>query len=226
MTDLCVVFDIDDTLYLERDYVMSGFEAVGPWARTWLGIPDFAERCRQAFGSGLRGGVFNHVLEAAGAPAHQEVVAAMVAIYRAHNPAIRLCEDALSALEWAAANGPVAVITDGPAISQTRKAEALGLHRYTSTLIPTELLGSGCSKPNPAAFQKVQEVYAARRYVYIGDNPAKDFHAPHQLGWHSIRVRRRGGLHFAAENTEIRPDREMPDCAGIPDVLRELSARR
>ena len=42
MNHLCVVFDIDDTLYLERDYVLSGFAAVGPWARDWLAIPDFA----------------------------------------------------------------------------------------------------------------------------------------------------------------------------------------
>ena len=33
-----VVFDIDDTLYLERDYVRSGFTAAGAWARTELGL--------------------------------------------------------------------------------------------------------------------------------------------------------------------------------------------
>src|SRR5207302_9076607 len=40
MNELCVVFDIDDTLYLERDYVRSGFRAVGTWAEQWLRIPD------------------------------------------------------------------------------------------------------------------------------------------------------------------------------------------
>ena len=29
-----LVFDIDDTLYLERDYVRSGFGAAGRWARS------------------------------------------------------------------------------------------------------------------------------------------------------------------------------------------------
>lgn len=28
------IFDIDDTLYLERDYVHSGFDAVGPRCQT------------------------------------------------------------------------------------------------------------------------------------------------------------------------------------------------
>jgi hypothetical protein len=38
---VCAVFDIDDTLYLERDYVRSGFEAVGRWAVKWIQIEDF-----------------------------------------------------------------------------------------------------------------------------------------------------------------------------------------
>jgi putative hydrolase of the HAD superfamily len=219
---LCVVFDIDDTLYLERDYVVSGFAATGPWAQTWLGIPDFAERCRGAFESGLRGSIFNLVLEECGQTASPETVAALLALYRSHTPSIRLCEDARHALEQAAALGPVGVITDGPAIAQTRKAEALRLHRYASPIFPTELFGAGRAKPNPFAFLKVQEAHPSRKYVYIADNPAKDFHAPAQLGWHSIRIRRPGGLHFAAENAEVKPDFELPDCAGVIAILAEL----
>ena len=29
----------------------------------------------------------------------------------------------------------------------------------------------------------------------MADNPAKDFVAPHRLGWRTVRVRRAGGLH-------------------------------
>jgi putative hydrolase of the HAD superfamily len=120
MTQLCVVFDIDDTLYLERDYVLSGFDAVGGWAQTWLGIPDFAQRCREAFEAGVRGSIFNRVLEDCGVNPLPESIAALLAIYRTHTPDIKLCEDAREALEWTFAHGPVAIVTDGPAISQTR----------------------------------------------------------------------------------------------------------
>ena len=48
----CVVFDIDDTLYLERDYAFSGFEAVGRWVAARLQIVDFALRCRHNFVAG------------------------------------------------------------------------------------------------------------------------------------------------------------------------------
>ena len=33
------------------------------------------------------------------------------------------------------------------------------------------------------------------RFVYVGDNPAKDFVAPRALGWRTVRVRRHGQLH-------------------------------
>jgi putative hydrolase of the HAD superfamily len=222
MNDLCVVFDIDDTLYLERDYVFSGFAAVGVWARTWLGVPDFGERCRQAHEAGTRGSVFNRVLEDCGVAPSQEVVGALVALYRSHVPNIRLCEDAREALLEVSARRPIAVITDGPAISQSRKVEALGLGRFADPIYLTELQGPGCSKPSPVVFRKVEEAIPAKRYVYIADNPAKDFHAPRALGWKSIRVRRPGGLHFAIDNPDASPDAELPDCSGLMGLLSAI----
>jgi putative hydrolase of the HAD superfamily len=222
MNELCVVFDIDDTLYLERDYVFSGFGAIGPWARRWIGVPDFAERCRAVHESGRRGSVFNQVLEDCEVTPSPELIAALVAIYRTHVPDIRLCEDARAALVETSARWPVAVITDGPAISQSRKAEALDLHRYASRICLTELLGPGCSKPGPFAFREVEQAIPARRYVYIADNPAKDFHAPRALGWGSVRVRRPGGLHFAVDSREVTPDAEVSDCSPLMPLLLAL----
>jgi putative hydrolase of the HAD superfamily len=31
--------------------------------------------------------------------------------------------------------------------------------------------------------------------MYIADNPAKDFIAPFDLGWKTVRIKREGGLH-------------------------------
>jgi putative hydrolase of the HAD superfamily len=40
----CVVFDVDDTLYLERDYVRSGFDSVGAWLQRDSGVVGFSDR--------------------------------------------------------------------------------------------------------------------------------------------------------------------------------------
>lgn len=219
MNRLCVVFDIDDTLYLERDYVFSGFSAVGAWAAAWLGVPDFADRCRAAHENGRRGSIFNSVLADCGLLPKPELVSTLVAIYRTHTPAISLLPDAESALVSIGKSYPIAVITDGPAISQSRKAEALGLSRFARPVLLTEIFGSDCCKPSPVAFREVERLIPARRYVYIADNPLKDFTAPAMLGWRTIRIRRPGGLHYAVENSVVKPDLELPDCAGLGRIV-------
>ena len=38
MSDLVLVFDLDDTLYPEREFALSGFRAAGRWAAAELGV--------------------------------------------------------------------------------------------------------------------------------------------------------------------------------------------
>jgi putative hydrolase of the HAD superfamily len=212
---VCSVFDVDDTLYLERDYIRSGFDCVGEWVKKWLDIPEFSMRCWTRFLNGERRGIFDNTLTDAGCTPTPELISGLVAIYRTHRPAITLAQDSKEALVVAASCGPIAVISDGPATSQTRKIEALGLAEFARSIIVTEMLGSGFSKPHPRAFETVARTCAADTYVYIGDNPLKDFSAPEALGWLSVRVRRSGGLHEFVENVCAQPDLEIPDCSEL-----------
>ena len=219
---ICAVFDIDDTLYLERDYVRSGFEAVGAWASRWLGRGDFGERCWCRFVAGDRNSIFDKTLRECGKEPAPELIAALVAIYRTHVPSITLAPDAFEALSAISGNTPIAVISDGPITSQSRKAEALGLNAFADPILLTEVMGSALCKPHPWAFEQVQQSRPADKYVYIADNPCKDFTAPTQLGWVTVRIRRPGGLHFAVESSTDRPDYGMSDCSALPELLAGL----
>jgi putative hydrolase of the HAD superfamily len=220
--DVCVVFDIDDTLYLEREYVQSGFGAVDEWAARWLDVPDFAERCWCAFEAGQRQFIFDTVLRQSGVQPSPGLIASLVALYRAHVPLISLAPDAYNAIAGIARTASIAVISDGPAASQTRKAEALRLSAFADPIILTELLGLDFAKPHARAFETVQELRPAARYLYVADNPLKDFAAPKQLGWLTVRVRRKYGLHYSVENPDQRPDFEMPDCSTLPHLIKQL----
>jgi putative hydrolase of the HAD superfamily len=219
---ICAVFDIDDTLYLERDYVRSGFEAVGEWIAKWFGIGAFGERCWDKFATGRRTSIFDSVLSDCGIRSTPELMSALVAIYRTHLPRITLAPDVLDVLNAAA---PVAIISDGPMIAQSRKVEALRLSAYASPIVLTETLGPEFSKPRPAAFEYVMQQRPADAYVYIADNPLKDFTAPKQLGWYTVRIRRPGGLHYKLENPTAT-DLELTDCSGLPDFLNASASRR
>ncbi len=94
-----VVFDLDDTLYPERSYAFSGFEAVGRWLAEHhaCGFSP-AGRMRELFDTAHRPHVFDVVLQELGIEPSPERVQAMVKVYREHRPAIRLFPDAQEAL--------------------------------------------------------------------------------------------------------------------------------
>lgn len=222
MPRLCVVFDVDDTLYLERDYAASGFEAVGKWAERWLGVGGLGSHCWAAFQRGCRGNIFDSALRDLGYSATPEILSALVSIYRTHKPAIALAEDAAECLRSLNPLVTLAIISDGPLVSQIRKVEALGLTSITHPIVLTELFGRDFSKPNPFAYQYVQSNVAADRFVYVGDNPAKDFSGPQELGWTTVRIRRPCGLHYSRPNSLPLPDYEFSDCGFLPECLRDL----
>jgi putative hydrolase of the HAD superfamily len=171
---------------------------------------------------GGRRSIFDEVLLESGRQPTPELVSALVECYRTHTPSIGLAADASEALKAISRSVSIAVISDGPVASQSRKVEALGLRSFTSRIILTETLGIEFRKPHPRAFEMVRQCLPASVYVYVADNPLKDFAAPKQLGWLTVRVRRPWGLHYMVENGEITPDYQMGDCSGLPEVLVRL----
>ena len=214
------MFDVDDTLYLERDYVRSGFAAVDRWALANLGVAGVFERAWAHFESGHRRTIFDEVT--AELSLDPGSVPDMVEVYRSHSPDICLLDDAMVALEGATAGGcAVAVVTDGPSASQWGKVRALGLDTWSSLTVVTAELGPGRGKPHPAAFELVQDQlgHRGRQCAYVADNPAKDFAAPAGLGWRTVRVRRAGSLH------ELQPsgpdvDADLSELSGLAGALR------
>lgn len=194
-----VVFDMDDTLYLERDYVRSGFDAVGRWLRQSRAIDGFAELAWKLFQDGRRGDIFDRALDQL--PPAEVTVADLVARYRRHRPRIAMAPDAL---RWIARNDglcPLALITDGPPASQSRKVTALGLRRIGfAPIILTGRWGDAFRKPDPRSFLAVERRLglAGQQLVYVADNPAKDFIAPRQLGWSTVQIVREGAIHAAS----------------------------
>lgn len=200
---LCHVFDIDDTLYLERDYVRSGFEAVGKHLSKERKTQDFSKVAWKLFEEGIRGNTFDLALKSLGLPHSPGEIDGLIEVYREHAPNIEMLPDARRAVEQAQAQGPLAFITDGPLVSQTAKAKALGLHDLDALLIYTAKYGEGFGKPNARAFVAVEQQFgSAYTYVYYADNPTKDFMTPRKRQWMTVRMRRQGGLHAAVPSKD------------------------
>ena len=70
-----MILDLDDTLFLERDYVLSGLRAVGEHVATTYGRTGFGDVAVALFEAGVRGDTFNRALVAVGLPDDEEFVA-------------------------------------------------------------------------------------------------------------------------------------------------------
>lgn len=217
-----IVLDLDDTLYLERDYVRSGIVAVGDWMRKRRGVADFATAAQALWDSGERGRLFDGTLTQFGITPDRSLVEALVVTYRAHRPDIRLAADAATFLADPCGNR-LALITDGPPIAQLRKIEALGLDRAgIDPLIRTGVWGDGFGKPHPRAFRMIEAQHGASgaQMIYVADNPAKDFIGPRALGWRTVQIDRDGAVHARiAPSEQHRADVTITSLADLDRLI-------
>jgi putative hydrolase of the HAD superfamily len=215
-----VVFDLDDTLYREHDFVRSGFEAVGAWVRRTLHREAFFETAWALFEAGRRGTVFNDALRELGLPPDAAHIDEMVRQYRGHRPTLTLLPDARHALDACARDRNLAVLTDGYLAVQQGKVRALGLEARVDHIVYTDALGRAYWKPHPLPFKEITTRLGcpSGSCVYVGDNPAKDFIGARGLGWLTVRIRRDTG-----EYGHLKPAKGYEPHHTIHD-LRELLA--
>jgi putative hydrolase of the HAD superfamily len=217
-----VLFDLDDTLYCEHDYVRSGFQAVAEYVvgnYIAFDAPMLYRFMLKDWELNGRGKIFNNLLESFAIDLDP---IRLVEIYRTHIPELTLYPDAERVVklleEW---DIPRGIITDGDYGVQRRKLEALGLVSRFSCVILTDELGKQCWKPSPVPFRHAQELLGsvADSFIYVGDNPHKDFVTAKRMGYHTIRVIRETGDHMA---TRLTPEYEAEQVVSSLDEIVAL----
>lgn len=192
-----LVFDLDDTLYPEVDFIFSGFETVDGWVTDRFGVDGFAEHARREFDAGQRGRIFNSVMAKMGLPDSQDFIDEMVDMYQNHRPKVTLYPDAQWALDHFFSKMPLGLISDGYLNTQENKLAALGICQRFAKIVLTDSLGRDFWKPSPKPYQEMERAFGPEPhcFTYIADNPLKDFIAPRLLGWKTIRVVRENGVY-------------------------------
>lgn len=193
-----VIFDLDDTLYSEKEYVKSGYKAVS----------DF-------LGGGYEEKLWNYFEE--GKPAIDELLRETgrerdrqeaVRVYRSHKPEIRLYDGVAELLCKLRGKGvKLGMITDGRPEGQRNKINALGLEALVDDIIITDEMGGvQFRKPCDIAFRILQNRWKipVSEIVYIADNPEKDFQAPRQIGMKGIWFKNKEGIHFSEETSFVK----------------------
>ena len=175
-----VVFDLDDTLYKEQDYLRSAYREIAAMMESHYGLNGIYDQMLIWWQEGEN--VFQRLISYY----PQSTVNDLLTIYRSHVPAIRLDGQTKSLLDRLHSHAVLGLITDGRSLTQRHKIDALGLSAYMDEkdiLISEE---TGFEKPSDESFRHFMERYPSRTYYYIGDNPAKDFIAPNRFGWTTV----------------------------------------
>lgn len=177
---MVVVFDLDDTLYFEKDYQVSGYNVVIEYLVSLYSVP--REDLIKTAEAG--GDVLQALANLVGVPSVKE---SLLWIYRLHKPNISLSQEAEHILKLLVErNVTTLILTDGRSVSQRMKLRSLGLENYPA-FISDEF--DGAVKPNLRRFKYIEEYYPSSKFVYVGDNPKKDFKAPNSLNWLTVGVK-------------------------------------
>lgn len=215
-----IIFDLDDTLMQERDFLESAYREIAGTL-----IPEHAE---EAYTLLLRsydegGDPFGTLINHYHLPFEKQD---LLNLYRHHQPRLCLSPDAQDLLdELKARNIPMGIISDGRSCTQRAKIQALGLDAYIprSAIIISEEFGS--AKPDSRNYSYFHHYYPDHRYIYVGDNPAKDFIAPRKLGWLTACLQN-NGRNIHPQRTDLPAD-YMPDITlqHLTDLTSHILSR-
>lgn len=176
MPNKYIVFDLDDTLIYEIDFLKSAYRQI---AHT------ISENDQHLFSEMFKmyqkgENVFDFL--ALKFPNFSK--GKLLEIYRNHYPNLTLNEGASEIFNLCKSKGyKIGLITDGRSVTQRNKLKAVNIEQIFDKIIISEEFGS--SKPDKRNFLSFREE-EIDEYFYIGDNPKKDFVTPNELGWVSV----------------------------------------
>ena len=194
-----VLFDLDDTLYPERQYVLSGFRAVAARAAERCGVAAdqaYAE-LSMLFEQGVRGNTFDLWLASHGLPA--SLSPELVNVYRLRTPSIDPVPEVPPLLRSLRRRFRIGLVSDGLLVVQQAKFACLGLAPAFDAVIFSDALGREAWKPSPLAFlAAVRELDVdPSEAIYVADNPRKDFLGARRAGLASVWCRHARGEYAA-----------------------------
>lgn len=217
------IFDLDDTLYPERDFVFNGYRAVSEKVFSDYKI-DIEHELQEMFLNGARGDLFTKVLKQYDVIFNEEYVKKLVHIYRFNSGIIKPYIEVIPLLEKLQSMGKkIGLVSDGWFEVQKSKFEKLHLESYFNSIIFTDSLnGTATWKPSTLGYERcLKELnISPNQAIYIGDNDRKDFIGAKQIGMRTVKVCRKGAVHQISRcSDEFRADIEFHSLAELLKVF-------
>lgn len=222
MKNKVVIFDLDDTLFNEIDFLISAYNEISKFLSNVQGVDKSKnEIFDYMYSLYLRKkNPFEQVISFLNIKNIK--TSDLLEIYRNHLPNISLNDDVKEVLDYLKYHKfIIGIITDGRSIQQRNKIKALNLENFISGLVISEEFGS--EKPNLENFKFFENFFPNSNYTYVGDNINKDFIAPNQLNWDTICLLN-NGKNIHSQNV-LLPDSYLPKryIKNIIEIIKIVS---
>jgi putative hydrolase of the HAD superfamily len=182
------IFDLDDTLFPEIEYLRSAFRHIALKYAPFTGSNVYEEMW-QLYKSGTN--VFKWFISAYQDKIPGITIDLLLQEYRNHNPVLQLPKETVDFLEKLRhLQVPLGLITDGRSITQRNKLKALGIEQFFSDIIISEEFGS--EKPDERNYRYFPDKYPGKEFYFFADNTTKDFIIPSKFGWTTICIKDNG----------------------------------
>ena len=194
-----VIFDLDDTLISEREYIKSGFKVISLYLSKEYNLEQkevfnlmnelFEESSKQ---------LFNRLLDKLKINYDLEYIKKLVKIYREHEPDIKFFDDVLPTIKELKKRGyKLGIITDGYKETQRAKIKVLKCEELFDEIIITDELGREFWKPHKKSYEIMKKKFNCeyKNMVYIGDNEKKDFIGANRLEIKTLKLINKDGIY-------------------------------
>jgi putative hydrolase of the HAD superfamily len=189
-----LVFDLDDTLYHEINFLISAYKEI---ANTIDPIDSHTifHKMFEMYSNGEN--AFEYLINTF--PEKELTIDNLLYLYRNHYPVISAMDGVKEMFDQIIRKkARIGIITNGRSITQRNKLKALGLFPYLSEIIISE--ECGYEKPDERIYRIISDKYPNLNYFYFGDNVRIDFLAPKKLSWTCVGLKdNKSNIHSDSE---------------------------
>ncbi len=224
-----LLFDLDDTLYPERDYIFQGFRHVARKVAEDFKIEEHrAYRELLDIFSKDRYRIFDRLVERIGekkvSPRYVELE--LLPRYRGAPRKLACYPEVPEMLGRLKQSYKLGLVSNGRAEMQEAKLQLLGLKPYFDHVEISGYYSGAKGKPSPFLFLQMLKAFAVEpeECLFVGDRPGTDG-VVLSLGMPFVRIRRPGGFY----NAEPSPEgtlAEINDLRELKPLLEQMEINR
>jgi putative hydrolase of the HAD superfamily len=188
-----VIFDLDNVLYDEIDYVHAAFRSIAAFIS---GKSSFSEDeifaklvCDFKKKGSMYPRLFNDALTDIGLD--QEMLPEILRLYGSVDVDLKLFPESENILLTLRQNGlKLALVTNGNVEFQQNKIRLLGIEKFFDVIVYARETPEAADKPNPASYKMAIERLgvSCEETLCVGDNPYTDFWGANKMGMRTVRL--------------------------------------